>query len=218
MRLDGASTESGRKHSVDFILEHKLADGNTPIRQEEAEQLIPRISTIGELNEYEALNIVHAREWAFRDRTIKSRNPLEEHYVRELHKKMFDEVWRWAGNYRKHELNIGCDPSEITQRIPQLLGNVKYWLDNNTFPVDESLIRFHHQLVSKIHPFANGNGRHARMMTDAVAVKHGRPTFTWGRGQNLVHEGDARSQYLAALRALDTKDSDVKPLLDFARS
>jgi len=203
---------------MNFILNHKLADGNTPIRREEAEQLIPRISMMGELNEYEALNIVQAREWAFSSRTMKSTDPLEEPYVRTLHGKMFDQVWKWAGSYRTNELNIGCDPAEIVQRIPQLLANMKYWLDNKTFPVDECLIRFHHQLVSKIHPFANGNGRHARMMTDVIAVIYGQKEFTWGAGQNLIAEGSARAAYLAGLRALDANENDVKALLAFARS
>ena len=203
---------------MNFILNHKYSDGNTPIRLEEAQQLIPRISTMGELNEYEALNILRAREWAFDNRTMKSTNPLEEHYVRELHHRMFDNVWKWAGTYRKHELNIGCGPREILQRIPQLLDNTQYWLEHKTFPVDECLVRFHHQLVSKIHPFPNGNGRHARMMTDVLAVKYGQPEFTWGAGANLVAEGDARAQYLAALRAPDANENDVKALLHFARS
>ena len=203
---------------MNFILNPKLADGNTPIRPEEAEQLIPRISTRGELNEYEALNIVQAREWAFNSRTMKSTNPLEETYVRTLHNKMFDQVWKWAGTYRRHELNIGCDPREIMQRIPQLLGNTQFWLEQKTFPVDECLIRFHHQLVSRIHPFANGNGRHARMIADVIAVKYGRPEFTWGAGQNFVAEGNARATYLTALRALDENENDVKTLLEFARS
>ena len=203
---------------MNFILDHKYSDGNTPIRPEQAEQLIPRISTMEELNEYEALNILRAREWAFNNHTMKSTNPLEEPYVRELHHRMFDNVWKWAGTYRKHELNIGCDRREIQQRIPQLLGNVQYWLEHKTFPVDECLVRFHHQLVSKIHPFPNGNGRHARMITDIVAVKLGHPEFTWGAGNDLVAEGDARIRYLAALRALDASENDVKALLDFARS
>jgi Fic-DOC domain mobile mystery protein B len=203
---------------MNFILNHKYSDGNTPIRPEEAEQLIPRISTMGELNEYEALNILRAREWAFDNRTMKSTDPLEESYVRELHHRMFDNVWKWAGTYRKHELNIGCDSREILQRIPQLLGNVQYWLEHKTFPVEESLVRFHHQLVSKIHPFPNGNGRHARMITDVVAVKLGQPEFTWGAGRDLVVEGDTRAAYLAALRALDANENDVKLLLYFARS
>jgi Fic-DOC domain mobile mystery protein B len=203
---------------MSFILDHKFADGNTPIRREEAEQLIPRISTMGELNEYEALNILRAKEWAFDARTMKSKNPLDETYVRELHEKMFGEVWKWAGTYRKHELNIGCDPREITQRLAQLLANAQYWLDKNTLPVDESLVRFHHQLVSKIHLFPNGNGRHARMITDVLALKQGRPEFSWGSGHDLVQEGNARTQYLAALRALDANDNDAKSLLAFART
>jgi Fic-DOC domain mobile mystery protein B len=202
---------------MNFILNQKYPDGNTAIRPEEAEQLIPRISTIGELNEYEALNILRAREWAFHSRTMKSTDPLEESYVRELHHRMFDNVWKWAGNYRQTERNIGCDPNEIVQRVPQLLANTRYWLENNTFSTDEALLRFHHQLT-RIHPFANGNGRHARMIADVVAAKHGRAEFTWGAGKDLVAQGDARTRYLAALRTLDVNENDVKSLLEFARS
>ena len=203
---------------MNFILNHKYSDGNTPIRPEEAEQLIPQISTMGELNEYEALNILRGHDWAFHTRTMKSRDPLDEPYLRDLHNHMFDNVWKWAGKYRTHELNIGCDPHEILQRIPQLLGNVRYWIEHETFPLDECLIRFHHQLVSRIHPFPNGNGRHSRMIADVVAVKFGQLEFTWGAGENLVAEGNARTRYLAALRALDANENDVKALLDFARS
>jgi Fic-DOC domain mobile mystery protein B len=202
---------------MNFILNEKHSGGNTPIRPEEAEQLIPRISTMGELNEYEALNILRAREWAFDSRTMKSTHALEEPYVRELHHRMFDNVWKWAGNYRQTERNIGCDPKEILQRIPQLLANTRHWLENKTFSTDEALLRFHHQLT-RIHPFANGNGRHARMIADVVAVKYGRTEFTWGAGKELVTHGGARTRYLAALRTLDANENDVKSLLEFARS
>ena len=203
---------------MNFILNRSYSDGKTPIRPEEAEQLIPKISTIRELNEYEALNILEAQTWAFRTRTMNALNPLEEPYIRTLHSKMFDQVWKWAGTYRKHELNIGCDPRAIMQRIPQLLGNTKYWLEKKSFPVDECLVRFHHQLVSKIHPFPNGNGRLARMMTDVIAAKFGQPVSSWGAGQNLVAEGSARAAYFAALRALDSDENQIKPLLTFVRS
>jgi Fic-DOC domain mobile mystery protein B len=203
---------------MNSILNPKLSDGNTPIRPEEAEQLIPRISTMAELNEYEALNIVQAREWAFNSRTIKSTNPLDEPYLRTLHARMFDKVWKWAGTYRKNDLNIGCDPSEIMQRIPRLLANTQHWIDQKAFSLDESVVRFHYDLVSKIHPFANGNGRHARMIADVVAVKYGSPEFSWGAGQNLAAQGTARAAYLTALRALDADSKDIQPLLAFARS
>ncbi len=199
---------------MNFILNQKFSGRNTPVQ---AEQLIPRISTPGELNEYEAVNILRAREWAFDSRTMKSTDPLEESYIRELHRRMFDNVWKWAGTYRKTELNIGCDPKEILQRIPQLLANTRRGLDNKTFHTDEALLRFHHQLT-KIHPFANGNGRHARLIADIVAVKYGQSEFTWGAGTDLVAEGGARTRYLAALRALNANENDVRLLLDFARS
>jgi Fic-DOC domain mobile mystery protein B len=202
---------------MNFILNQKYSDGNTPIRPEEAEQLIPRISTMGELNEYEALNILRAREWAFDSRTMKSTDPLEEPYVRELHHRMFDNVWKWAGTYRQTERNIGCDPKQIAQRIPRLLANTRYWLENKTFSTDEALLRFHHQLTT-IHPFANGNGRHARMIADVVTVKYDRAEFTWGAGKDLVAQGSARTRYLGALRTLDADENDVKSLLEFARS
>src|ERR1700745_2756717 len=115
---------------MNFILNHPYSDGNTPIRPEEAEQLIPNISIMKELNEYEALNILEAQKWAFSNRTMNSTNPLDESYVRTLHAKMFDQVWKWAGVYRKHELNISCDPRDILQRVPQLLGNVQHCLEH----------------------------------------------------------------------------------------
>ena len=108
---------------MNFILNHQYSDGNTRIRPEEAEQPIPKISTMAELNEYEALNILEAQRWAFSTRTMNSTNPLDESYVRTLHAKMFDQVWKWAGTYRKHELNIGCDPHEITQRSDSLVSD-----------------------------------------------------------------------------------------------
>jgi Fic-DOC domain mobile mystery protein B len=203
---------------MNFILNPKFSDGNTPIRPEEAEQLLPRISIMAELNEYEALNIVQAREWAFSSRTMKSTNPLDESYVRTLHARMFDKVWKWAGTYRKNELNIGCDPREIVQRIPQLLANTQHLIDQKVFSIDECILRFHYDLVSRIHPFANGNGRHARMIADVVAVKYGRPEFSWGARQNLVADGSARARYLAALRALDADANDMPPLFAFAGS
>ena len=150
---------------------------------------------------------------------MKSTDPLEESYVRELHHRMFDNVWKWAGTYRKHELNIGCDSREIPQRVPQLLGNVQYWLELKTFPVDESLVRFHHQLVSKIHPFPNGNGRHARMITDVVAVKLGYPDFTLGcrktsrRGRRCPHQLSRRAPRARRERKRREAPSILCPLI-----
>jgi Fic-DOC domain mobile mystery protein B len=192
--------------------------GNTPLHPDDAAGLIPALATRGELDEWERKNILVAQRWIFNPRIVSRRDPLDEIYVRELHRRMFGETWKWAGTYRRRDgLNIGCPFAEIYQRLPVLLGNGRHWIENETFEVDEIAVRFHHKLVWEIHPFSNGNGRHARMIADVLAVKHRRPKFTWGR-VNLAELEPRRETYLAALRALDANDNDVRPLLEFARS
>src|SRR5579872_286856 len=190
---------------------------NTPLHPDDAAQLIPNLATKNELDEWERTNILVAQSWAFNSRVIRSRDPLDEIYLRELHRRMFDETWKWAGKYRTRDVNIGCPFAEIYQRIPILLGNVRFWIEKSTFDMDEIAVRFHYQLVSEIHPFPNGNGRHARLLANVLSVKYGRRRFTWGR-TNLVNTGPAREAYFEALRALDTDADNVKPLLQFARS
>jgi Fic-DOC domain mobile mystery protein B len=191
--------------------------GNTPLHPDDAAQLVPNLATRKELDEWERKNILAAQRWAFNSRVMSSRDPLDEIYLRELHRKMFEDTWRWAGIYRTRDVNFGCPFAEIYQRIPALLGNVRYWISNSIFPIDEIAIRFHYQLVSEIHAFPNGNGRHARMIANVLSVKYGRPRFTWGRS-NLVDTGPTREAYFAALHALDANANNIRPLLEFARS
>lgn len=127
---------------------------------------------------------------------------------------MFDQTWKWAGEYRRSEKSIGIPFHEIRERLRALFGDVRYWIENNTYPTDEIAVRFHHRLVL-IHPFPNGNGRHARLIADVIAMKLGRPEFTWGSA-HLVKEGEARTRYLEAIRAAD--NGDTQPLLAFALS
>jgi len=191
--------------------------GNTPLHPDDAAQLVPNLATKGELDEWERTNILAAQRWAFNPRVMRSRDPLDELYLRELHRRMFDATWKWAGKYRTRDVNIGCPFAEIYQRIPVLLGNVIFWIQNKTFGMDEIAVRFHYQLVSEIHPFPNGNGRHARLLANVLGMKHGRPRFTWGRA-NLASTGPARDAYFAALHALDADANNIGPLVDFARS
>ncbi len=127
---------------------------------------------------------------------------------------MFDETWKWAGLYRTTEKNIGIPHFQIRESLGVLLGDARYWLEHQIFPPMRSPIRFHHRLVS-IHPFANGNGRHGRLMADVLAKKQNMPVFTWG-GSDIVQQGDFRRSYIDALRAADK--NDIGPLLAFARS
>lgn len=189
-------------------------EGNTPLSAEEQADLIPNLASKEELNEWERQNIVEAYAWALAANNLRRQDPLAESYIRDLHRRMFDQTWRWAGAYRTGEKNIGVPHHEIRERLAGLLGDARYWLEHATYAPDELAIRFHHRLVS-IHPFANGNGRHARLMADVLAQRQDRPIFTWG-GAELVRAGDFRQRYIDALRAADAHD--IEPLLAFARS
>ena len=193
--------------------EQNALDGQTPLNPDETAGLIPRhIETMGALNDWEQENILLATKWL---RRAKISEVLSEDFCRDLHRRMFDKTWKWAGTFRKSDKNIGCDWTLIAVKLNQLLGNAKYWVDNQTFPPDELAARFHHALVW-IHPFPNGNGRHSRMMADALLKQLGQKAFSWGGSGNLVSASEVRARYLAALRAADK--GDFSELLAFVRS
>src|ERR1700693_2274379 len=107
--------------------------GATPINLIDPNDLIPSISTEKERNEWERLNILIAREWALKPRVLSRIDPTDEIYLCKLHQRMFDKTWQWAGKYRSRDgINIGCPFVEIRERLPQLLGNVRYWIENKT--------------------------------------------------------------------------------------
>lgn len=188
------------------------APGATPLDPDEASGLIPgHIRTQAELNQWEQANVLEGSAWAMRSR---ERDVLSEGFVRELHRRLFGDTWRWAGTFRTTGKNIGVDAEQVAVQLRELLENTRYWIEHGTFPVDEMAVRFHHRLVV-IHPFPNGNGRHARLMTDVLLRRNGAAAFSWG-GANLEAGGDARDRYLAALRAADAGDYAV--LLAFVRS
>lgn len=185
--------------------------GATPLDVDELASLIPgHIAKQGELNEWEQLNIVHGENWARKQR----KEILNEAFLRQLHKQMFGETWKWAGEFRKTDKNIGVDWLYISVELKKLLDDVGYQVENGSFPADEIAVRFHHRLVA-IHPFPNGNGRHARMMADLFVERLGQPRFTWG-SRSLTDVSETRLRYIAALQAADT--GDYGPLLAFVRS
>jgi Fic-DOC domain mobile mystery protein B len=186
-------------------------DGSTPLTGEELEQLIPSYITLRhELNEAEQANILEAEEWVF----LRKRDILTEHFLDNLHKRMFGRVWRWAGQHRQSSKSVGIDAHRIPTELRQLMDDCRYWIDQASYESDEIAARFHHRLVW-IHPYPNGNGRHARLATDLFLKSLGRTRFSWGR-VNLVDESETRSVYIAALRAAD--NHDIRPLLEFVRT
>lgn len=185
--------------------------GATELSPEEREGLIPSyITTRAELNEAEQGNILEAREWAYR----KKRDVLDEAFLKNLHKRMYGKVWTWAGEYRTTGKNIGIDAYQIPTDLRNLLNDVRYWIDQKTYPADEISARFHHRLTF-IHCYPNGNGRHARMATDLLLVSISDKPLTWGN-VDLVDPGETRDAYIAALRAADKHD--IAPLVAFVRT
>lgn len=188
-------------------------EGATPIDPDEQEGLIlTHITTREELNRWEQENINRAEEWC---NSRKHGDILTIGFILKLHKKMFGDIWKWAGQFRASGKNIGVPAWQISTELKKLLDDFNVWLEHKAYSNDEIAVRFHHRLVS-IHPFANGNGRHARMITNLIQEQIlGEEEFTWGRG-DLSQVGDCRKRYIKALHAAD--DNDCSPLLQFARS
>jgi Fic-DOC domain mobile mystery protein B len=183
----------------------------TPLTPEEMRELIPaHIAYRSELNEAEQENIARAQDWALSRR----RDLLSEKFVTDLHRLMLGDVWRWAGKFRLSERNLGIRFYEISVAVRQLLDDTKAWIECKSFSPDEVAVRFHHRLV-QIHPFPNGNGRHARLIADLLIMRLGGERFSWGRA-SLREARDVRRRYIAALKAAD--NHDIVPLLAFARS
>jgi Fic-DOC domain mobile mystery protein B len=187
----------------------------TPLTHEEREGLLQAwITHRSDLNEAEQANIVKASAWARRRRGLKTLDLLTEDFAKSLHRRMFGEVWNGAGRYRRSERNIGIDAYRLPTDTPMMFEDVRFWVEHRTYPPDEIAVRLHHRLVA-IHPFPNGNGRHARLMADLLIEHLGGTCFSWGGGK-IMGVSQLRERYVAALRSADAHD--IGPLLAFARS
>jgi len=189
--------------------------GQTPLDEDEkAGLLITTITTRGELDEFEQLGVEQAVAWTMATRPSTERI-LTEEFVLELHRRMFQDLWRWAGQYRTTNKNIGVDTTKVRIEVRKLLDDSRYWIEHRVFGEDEICVRLSHRMVS-IHPFANGNGRHSRLLADTLLTSgFGNTRFSWG-SLNLAAPGAARAAYIGALHEAD--QNNYRPLLEFARS
>jgi len=194
--------------------------GATPLSEEDLEGLLPTwVTTRADLNTVEAENILRARLWAQSPRRFRDpQSLLHLDRLQDLHRRMFDDVWRWAGDLRRRQTNIGIHADQIATATHSLCVDVQAQIADNSssaWPAREIAVRFHHRLVS-IHLFPNGNGRHARLAGDLLLRIIGAEPLTWGAA-DLTTDTDTRAAYLTALREADRK-GDYQPLLDVARS
>lgn len=191
--------------------------GSTPLTEDEKEGLIPSaITSRSELNEAEQANILQASIWLDRSR-MNMDQLLTAKQLKTIHGRMFGLVWKWATKFRKTGKNIGVDWWDISTQLDSLCADTRMQVADTSesrWLNDEIAIRFHHRLV-QIHPFVNGNGRHARLVTDKLLKLLGEEEFTWGSA-TIGEDGDARRNYIQALQAAD--NHDFTALLKFARS
>lgn len=187
-------------------------EGATPLDGDEVASLLPKHITLqSELNAWEQLNILEAEKWSFGK---NHDNILSLEFIQKLHLKMFDATWTWAGCFRKTLKNIGVSPHDIQIELMKLCADVDMQVQQDFLPFDEIAARLHHRLVW-IHPFPNGNGRHARILTDIFLVHHHKPRFTWGQG-NFLASTEIRKTYIESLREADRQH--FTPLFEFVRS
>jgi len=190
-------------------------EGQTPLDENEKEGLlIKTITTQKELDEFEQLNIEKAIEWTIHAR-LTTRKILTEKFIKDLHKKMYGDIWRWAGKYRMSNKNIGIDWIQIGVQLKNLLDDAQYWIENKTYPPEEISIRFKHRIVA-IHCFPNGNGRHSRLMADIMMESiFGKDIFTWHQS-NMVKANETRNKYITTLKEAD--NGNILPLIEFAQN
>ena len=183
----------------------------TPLTPDERNGLkVKNIRTHGELNDLEAKNIEKCGFWV---KSQNLNNILNIPFVKLLHKKMFEDVWDWAGTFRLSEKNIGISPSQITEQTAILLQDASFWNRNSTYSPLEAAARFHFR-IEQIHLFPNGNGRHGRLMTDLYLQNvFGTSPIKWVDLKRFGSKEKARIKYIASLRAAD--QHDFKPLLEF---
>ncbi|MEO6039917.1 MAG: mobile mystery protein B [Saprospiraceae bacterium] len=188
-------------------------EGQTPINEDEKQGLkIKSISTMGELDEFEQQNIENAVEWVH-GRSFNLDKVLDVAFIQDVHRRMLKDVWKWAGQFRWSDKNLGVSYYRVRQDLQILLDDCRYWISKGTFSSVEIAVRFKHRLVS-IHLFPNGNGRHSRLMGDILLkALDSDQSFSWG-SRSLRH-GEDRIEYLKALRQAD--NDNIAPLIEFSQ-
>lgn len=186
-------------------------EGATPLDPDEMAGIKPKhITARAEFDELEQANIQQGLAWLKRSR---ENDILTDHFMRTLHKKLFGDIWDWAGAYRHTGKNIGIDPQQIVVQHRVMLDTAQFWAEDKTFEPLEAAARFHHRMVF-IHPYPNGNGRHARIAADVYLEKSfGHPPIEWADGFDLQIDSERRKAYLAALQTADR--GDFQPLFKF---
>lgn len=185
----------------------EIIAGRTSLTVQDLQGLkLPFVKTRAQLSAVEGPNIVSGKQATLTSRKSRVPNMLSVEYLRELHSRMFNDVWDWAAQIPSTELQneFAASVPGIRPQLSILYADaIEYWLNDKRMTPEEFAVRVHHRVV-KIHPFRNGNGRHSRLLADLLLSENfGLETFTWG-GSAQLGAGDLyRQPYLEGLKAAD---------------
>ena len=185
-------------------------DGSTPLDHDQIIGIkLSHLTTMGELDEVEDLNIQNGLEWLARQ---KSDDYLSKDFLCKLHEKLFSDVWKWAGKFRTMEVNISKYRSyDVGPQLINCFEDVKLWMTGGKMSWDEIAAELHHRLVC-IHPFPNGNGRTTRIYTEYVLKRNEQPIPSW-KASLSNDPALRRKTYILALQAADK--GNFQPLILF---
>lgn len=195
--------------------------GETPLPHDELSALLPEAAVVlgAAATRADVYDLEQALQAHLEDEimlaAIDGSLPLDElltdHFVRDLHSRLYGPVWEWAGKLRRLELNIGVAPERIAVELRESLETIAYrWEHTEDWSAHELGIAVHAELV-RIHPFVDGNGRATRFLADLVFAAAQDPTvsrYDWDLN---------KPAYIELLRAYD-RHRDVSELAAFVKN
>jgi Fic-DOC domain mobile mystery protein B len=190
----------------------KSIHGETPI--DDISGLKPKgLTTRAQLNAVEARNMRKAVVRYLVIKPSRRQAPFTLEWCYKLHRQMFGEVWRWAGQKRTTELNIGVPFHRIDVDLKNLMADLAFWREKGEMDPIEQVARLHHRAVF-IHPFLNGNGRWSRLLAN-IFQKQSTDKLTIWPEETVGNASVIREEYLAAVRSGDK--GDYNPLIALHR-
>jgi cell filamentation protein len=129
-----------------------------------------------------------------------------------LHKDWLGEIYEWAGEYRQVNISKDGFPFASAAQVPKLLSSFEHDVLQRNTPCNfkdraeiiRALAETHVELVL-IHPFREGNGRVARVLSTLMALQEGLPPLNF----SLI-AGVKMEAYFAAIQA--GMDKNYQPM------
>ena len=194
--------KKGKRYDVSKLEEAQFEPGS---RRQVLKNLLG-IKTKRKMDLVEAL--AYERALARLERRYDKDHRFTAQDICQIHKIWLEEIYGWAGKYRKVKLTKGNFPFAFPSEIPKLMKVFeKDSLRHNTpcnFKSRERVIKalaeIHAELVL-IHPFREGNGRTARILATLMALQADMPRLNFSS-----ITGRKQKKYIAAIHAGLDKD------------